>query len=95
MAGDLAEDDSLGTSPEEGFKINTFFVIVNRAIQTTDSCFVQHKKSQESLPPKALKKIGELLMNIDEEKLEGLISFMNVWPHISNVTPIMSTKMSQ
>jgi hypothetical protein len=100
MAGELAEDDSAGTSPEEEFKIKIFFVIVDRAVQTMESRFVQHKslyldlacfdpkrfKSQESLPPKALKKI-ELLLNVDEEKLkEELISFMNVWPQISNAS---------
>ncbi|XP_074030798.1 uncharacterized protein [Leptinotarsa decemlineata] len=101
MAGELAEDDSVGTSPEEEFKIKIFFVIVERAVQTMESRFVQHKslyldlacfdpktfKSQESLPPKALKKIGELVLNVDEEKLkEELISFVNVWPQISNAS---------
>jgi len=100
MAGELPEDDSVGTSLKNEFKIKIFFVIVNKAVQTMESRFVQHKslyldmasfdqrrfKSQEYLHPKSLAKI-KLLLNVDEKKLkEELISFMNVWPQISNVS---------
>jgi len=43
MAGEPSEDDSVGTSPEEEIKIKIFFVIVDKAVQTMESCFVQHK----------------------------------------------------
>lgn len=42
MAGEISEDDSVGTFPKEEFKINSFFVIVDRTVQAMESRFVQH-----------------------------------------------------
>lgn len=61
--------------------------VLHKSLYLDLACFDPKRfKPQESLPPNALKKI-EALVNVNGGKLrEELISFLNVWPPISNAS---------
>ncbi|XP_054259308.1 uncharacterized protein LOC128984050 [Macrosteles quadrilineatus] len=97
LPGEEANDEIVGSSPEDKFRIEIFIRIVDTLIHTMENRFLVHKQlyldlawfdpkrfdAKEKIPPNALDKITEILPGLDRSKLkEELCSFSELWPKI-------------